>query len=67
MLLVFLAAVLFVPTVAGIIGVYRYRQRTPESERSGKEATLVFLRWAGAVALIGLAIGYLSDFSSSRF
>ena len=67
LLVMFTAAVLFVPTVAGIIGVYRYRKRTPEDLRSRKEAALVFLRWAGTVALLGVALGYVSDFFSSRF
>ena len=67
MLVVFLASVLVVPVAAGLIGLYRYRKRTPESERSRREAVLVFLRWAGAAALIGLAIGFVNDLVSSPF
>ena len=67
MLVMVTAALLFIPTVAGFIGVYRYRRRTPEAQRSGKEVAFVFLRWAGAAALLGIAVAYLNEFLSSRF
>ena len=57
-LLVLALASLVLPVLAGVVAVVLYRRRTPEVERTGRAATLEFLKWGAITFVSQFVIGW---------
>lgn len=58
-LLVMVAMALALPALGGLLAVILYRRRTPEAQRTRREATILFFRTAAIVLVAQVAIGAL--------
>ena len=55
-LLALAAIALALPALAGVVAVVLYRRNTPEGERTGRQATIIFFRTAALALVAQIAI-----------